>query len=149
MAPPTRIVIPAIGVSSPMIRLGLNPDGTAEVPKSYSVAGWFAPGPEPGEQGAAVVFGHVDSRRGPGVFYRLPALRRGDQIRIMLKTRKTLRFVVTGTMDVRKKQFPTNLVYAQTPEPTLRLVTCGGRFDRTTGHYVDNHIVFARLLGRP
>jgi sortase (surface protein transpeptidase) len=149
MPAPVRIVIPAIGVSAPMIRLGRNSDGTAEVPRSFADAGWFEPGPEPGEKGAAVILGHVDSRRGPGVFYRLPALRRGDRIKVVLRNRKTLQFIVTGTMQASKHRFPTKLVYKRTPGSTLRIITCGGRFDTSTGHYVDNYIVFAWLVGRP
>jgi sortase (surface protein transpeptidase) len=148
MPPPKRIVIPAIGVSAPLIRLGLNKDGTAEVPESFSDAGWFEPGPEPGERGAAVILGHVDSKSGPGVFYRLRALRRGDRIKIVLANRKTLQFAVTGMMEASKNRFPTGLVYRKTPGPTLRLVTCGGAFNTATGHYVDNYIVFAWLVGR-
>jgi sortase (surface protein transpeptidase) len=148
MPHPVRVVIPAIGLSAPLIPLGLNSDGTAEVPKSFSVAGWFRPGPEPGERGAAVILGHVDSRRGPGVFYHLPALRRGDRITVVLVNRKTLQFVVTGSTRVSKNHFPTKLVYARTAAPTLRLVTCGGSFNSATGHYVDNYIVFGHLVGR-
>ncbi len=96
-----------------------------------------------------MILGHVDSYQGPGVFYRLPALRRGDRIKIVLKNRKTLRFVVTGTMQTSKNRFPSKLVYKRTPGSTLRLITCGGAFDQSTRHYVDNYIVFARLLGRP
>ena len=149
MPAPVRIVIPAIGVSAPVIRLGRNSDGTAQVPRSFADAGWFEPGPEPGEKGAAVILGHVDSYRGPGVFYRLPALRRGDRIKIVLRNRKSLQFVVTGTMQASKHRFPSKLVYRRTPGATLRLITCGGRFDSSTGHYVDNYIVFAWLVGRP
>ena len=143
---PVRIIVPAIGVNAPLIPLGRNPDGTAQVPKSFSVAGWFKPGPEPGEQGAAVILGHIDSKAGPGVFYHLKALRRGDRIRIRLVTRKTIVFVVTGSEEAAKTHFPTKLVYAHTRVPTLRLVTCGGGFNYATGHYLDNYIVFARLV---
>jgi sortase (surface protein transpeptidase) len=145
---PVRIVIPAIGVAAPIIPLGLNPDHSMQVPRSFSVAGWFRPGPEPGEPGAAIVLGHVDSKSGPGVFFHLRALRRGDKVKIVLADRRTLRFVVTGSIDASKTHFPSRLVYRRTPEPTLRLITCGGPFNSATGHYVDNHIVFARLLGR-
>jgi sortase (surface protein transpeptidase) len=145
---PVRISVPAIGVRAPLIPLGLNRDGTAEVPKSFSVAGWFRPGPEPGERGAAVILGHVDSKSGPGVFYHLKALRRGDRIRIRLVNRKTIQFVVTGSMEAPKNHFPTRIVFAHTSVPTLRLVTCGGGFNYATGHYLDNYIVFARLVGR-
>lgn len=146
---PVRLVVPAIGVSAPIIPLGRNRDGTAEVPRSFSQAGWFRPGPEPGERGSAVILGHVDSRSGPGVFYHLRALRRGDRIRIVLRSRRSLQFVVTGATRVPKDRFPTNLVYARTPLPTLRLITCGGRFNSATRHYVDNYLVFARLAGKP
>jgi sortase (surface protein transpeptidase) len=145
---PVRLVIPAIGVSAPVIRLGRNGDGTAQTPRSARATGWFAPGPEPGERGAAVVIGHVDSRRGPGVFYHLRALARGDRITVVLRGTRRLRFVVTGAREAAKSRFPTNIVFARTDRPTLRLVTCGGRFDRSTRHYVDNYIVFAHLAGR-
>jgi hypothetical protein len=142
---PVHIFVPAIGVSARLVPLGRNPDGTAQVPRSFSVAGWFRPGPEPGEQGAAVILGHVDSKWGPGVFYHLRALRRGDLIRIRLASGKSIRFVVTGSEEASKTDFPTRLVYAHTRMPTVRLVTCGGGFDYATGHYLDNYIVFARL----
>jgi LPXTG-site transpeptidase (sortase) family protein len=148
MPRPVRIAIPAIGVSAPVIPLGQNTDGTMETPRDFSVAGWFRPGPEPGETGAAIVVGHVDSHNGPGVFYRLRALQKGDRFRIVLATGRALRFVVTSSRDVAKAHFPTALVYRHTQRSTLRLVTCGGRFDATTGHYLSNHIVFAWLIGR-
>jgi sortase (surface protein transpeptidase) len=143
MPRPVRIVIPAIGVSAPVIPLHLNRNRTLQVPKSFSQTGWFVGGPEPGENGAAVIVGHVDSKSGPGVFYRLRALRRGDLIKVVLKNRSTIRFVVRSTRKVPKKRFPTKLVYGRTNAPSLRLITCDGRFDRSTGHYVDNHVIFA------
>jgi sortase (surface protein transpeptidase) len=145
MPRPVRIIIPAIRVSAPVIPLGLNRDGSLQVPKSFSQSGWFQPGPEPGEYGAAVIVGHVDSKSGPGVFYRLRALRRGDVIKVVLKTGSTLRFVVRSGMTVPKKRFPTKLVYGKTNRPELRLITCDGAFDRSTGHYLNNYIVFASL----
>jgi LPXTG-site transpeptidase (sortase) family protein len=145
MPVPSRLLIPAIGVRAPLVPLGRNRDGSVEVPAGFSVAGWFRPGPEPGERGAAVILGHVDSRSGPGVFYRLEALRRGDVIRVRLVTRETVTFVVTGSTEVSKRRFPTKLVYAHTRKPTLRLVTCGGAFDSATGHYLNNYVVFARV----
>jgi LPXTG-site transpeptidase (sortase) family protein len=146
MAIPARIRIPAIGVAATVIPLHLNRDQTLQVPKNFAETGWFVGGPEPGEAGAAVVAGHVDSKRGPAVFYRLRALVRGDRIRITLKDGTVVRFVVTGTKAVQKKRFPWRLVYKKTPDPTLRLITCDGAFDSSTGHYVDNYIVFAKLL---
>jgi sortase (surface protein transpeptidase) len=132
-----------------MIPLGRNADGTIQTPSNTVETGWFKPGPGPGELGAAVVVGHVDSYRGPGVFFHLPALRRGDAINVTLANGHKLRFLVTGSRDVSKSTFPTKLVFARTDVPTLRLITCGGQFDRSTGHYLNNYIVFARLVGRP
>jgi len=145
MPPPEWIRIPAIGVSAPVIPLGLNSDRTLQVPRDFSDTGWFTGGPEPGERGAAVIVGHVDSRSGPAVFYRLRALRAGDVIRIRLKDGSGIRYVVTRGLSAPKNRFPTELVYARTKQPTLRLVTCDGAFDTSTGHYVDNYIVLAKI----
>jgi sortase (surface protein transpeptidase) len=142
---PVRIVIPAIGVSAPVIPLGLNGDKTLELPQNFSHTGWWTGGPEPGERGPAVIVGHVDSRRGPAVFHRLRALRPGDRITVVLKDRSRVRFVVRSMKAFPKDRFPTKLVYGKTKQPTLRLVTCDGRFDRSSGHYVDNYIVFATI----
>jgi sortase (surface protein transpeptidase) len=142
---PVRVVVPAIGVSAPVIPLAWNADGSMQVPASFSAAGWFQPGPEPGEPGAAVIAGHIASRRGPGVFYRLGALRRGAEIVVVLKDGSRKRFVVTGQKQVSKSRFPKRLVFKRTPSPTLRLITCGGAFNSATGHHVDNVIVFAAL----
>jgi sortase (surface protein transpeptidase) len=146
MAVPVRIRIRAIGVSAPVIPLHLNRDGTLEVPSDFADTGWFVGGPEPGETGAAVVAGHVDSRRGPAVFYRLRALTRGDVVRLTLRDGTVVRFAVNGTKAAPKKHFPWRLVYRRTARPTLRLITCDGVFDSSTGHYVDNYIVFATLI---
>jgi len=138
VADPRRIEIPAIGVSAPVIELGLNADKTLEVPKDYGETGWWKGGPEPGERGAAVIAGHVDSKTGPAVFYRLDELRAGDEIRVHRSD---------GTRALRRRspRAPprTRKVYARTGEPTSRLVTCWGDFDAASGHYVDNTIVFA------
>ena len=147
MPDPVRILIPEIGISAPIIPVGLNPDRTLQVPKSFSVAGWFTRGPEPGELGPAVIVGHVDSIDGPGVFYHLRALRSGDLIKIGLRNGWTVRYLVGSHLAAPKNDFPTKLVYSHTEKPTLRLITCDGQFDTATGHYVDNYIVFARFDG--
>jgi sortase (surface protein transpeptidase) len=126
-----------------LIRLGRAPDGTVEVPKPLGVAGWYAPGTRPGDPGSAVIPGHVDSKRGPAVFYRLRELRRGDEIRVKPTDGSWLRFVVVRTEQTLKQRFPTDEVYYPTLTPGLRLVTCGGEFDDRTGHYRSNIIVFA------
>lgn len=149
LARPVRLSIPAIAASASMIPLGRNSDGTIQTPDNTVETGWYTPGPGPGEKGAAIVVGHVDSYKGPGIFFHLPALRRGDNVNITLANNERLRFVVTGSKDVSKERFPTRLVFARTDVPTLRLITCGGVFDRATGHYLNNYIVFARLVGQP
>jgi sortase (surface protein transpeptidase) len=143
---PTRIRIPAIGVNARVTRLGLNPDGTMQTPVKFADTGWYAPGPEPGERGAAVIAGHVDSKTGPAVFYRLGELRRGDGIRVTVADGKVIRFKVAGLERWPKNSFPTKRVFGRTRAATLRLVTCGGAFNRATGHYVDNTIVYAVRL---
>jgi sortase (surface protein transpeptidase) len=143
--PPVRIEIPSIGVSSALVRLGLNPDGTMQVPGDYGVAGWFTGGPAPGETGPAVIAGHVDSRSGPAVFYRLGALRNGDAINILRADGTTARFVADDVVRYPKQAFPTQAVFGPAPDPVLRLITCGGRFDRARRSYVDNVIVTAHL----
>jgi LPXTG-site transpeptidase (sortase) family protein len=145
MPRPVRVVIPAIRVSAPVIPLHLDRHRRLEVPTVWSQAGWFVGGPEPGENGAAVIVGHVDSKSGPAVFFRLRALRRGDVIKVVLKNKRTLRFVVQSSRRVPKKHFPTKLVYGRTKTPTLRLITCDGWFNNSTGHYVDDRVVFAAL----
>jgi hypothetical protein len=145
-APPVRIQIPAIGVSAKVIALGLNRNGTIQTPKAWDEAGWYKPGPEPGERGPAVVVGHVDSKSGPAVFYRLRALRRGDMIRIARRDGTAVRFRVQRTERWPKSDFPTRRVYGPSRGAALRLVTCGGNFNASTGHYVDNAIVYASRI---
>lgn len=131
---PVRIDIPKIHVTSSLDRLGRAADGTVEVPSDWQVAGWYAPGPRPGDPGSAVILGHVDSKSGPAVFYRLRELDRGDEIRVARADGSTVRFVVERTQQYPKGRFPTDEVYYPTLTPTLRLVTCGGAFDPTAGH---------------
>ncbi|HET9290647.1 MAG TPA: class F sortase [Actinomycetes bacterium] len=144
---PVRLVIPAIGVATPLVRLGLEPDGGMAVPGDFGRAGWFAEGPAPGQVGPAVIAGHVDSRTGPAVFYRLRDLRPGDQIRVVRADGSHVRFVVEGTRSYPKDGFPTGAVFGPVPGAALRLITCAGDFDRARGSYRDNLVVFARLAG--
>jgi sortase (surface protein transpeptidase) len=140
---PRWIRIAAIGVSAPVIALGLRPDHTLEVPRQWGDTGWYTGGPEPGEQGPAVIAGHVDSTSGPAVFYRLGRLRRGASVDIRRADRSMVRFRVEGVERWPKDRFPTRRVYRRTARSTLRLITCGGSFDTATGHYRDNVIVYA------
>ena len=144
VAIPVRVEIPSIGVRAPIIRLGLDPDRSLEVPTDYADTGWWSGGSRPGEGGPAVIVGHVDSQSGPAVFYRLSELRKGDEVVVVRRDGSRARFTVQGSERFPKDEFPTARVYGRTDGPTLRLITCGGDFDSSTGHYVDNTIVYAR-----
>ena len=143
LSPPVRVEIPAIGVSSPLVRLGLNRDGTMQVPGDFQVAGWFTGGPEPGQLGPAVIAGHVDSRTGPAVFYRLRDLRPGDQIRVVRADHRVVRFEVESLASYPKQALPDEAVYGAITAPVLRLITCAGTFDRARHSYRDNLVVSA------
>jgi sortase (surface protein transpeptidase) len=143
LSPPVRVEIPAIGVSSPLVQLGLNRDGTMQVPGDFQVDGWFTGGPQPGQLGPAVIAGHVDSRTGPAVFYRLRDLRPGDQIRVVRADRLVVRFEVESLASHPKQALPDEAVYGATTAPALRLITCAGTFDRARHSYRDNLVVSA------
>ena len=146
---PVSVAIPAIGVRSPMLRLGLNPDGSIQVPDlatSADEAAWYKYSVTPGQIGTAVIEGHVDSEVGPAVFFRLGALHPGDDIDVTLADGMTGVFRVTGIREYAKDDFPTKMIYGPTHYASLRLVTCGGTFDYTTGHYLSSVVVFASLV---
>ena len=132
---PVRLRIPAAGVDTALVRLGRAADGSIEVPAQFDVAGWYDEGPRPGQPGPAVVLGHVDSRTGPAVFFRVAALPRDAQVLVDRADGSTVVFRVSGTQRVPKVEFPTDRVYGPTLEPSLRLVTCGGSFDRVRGNH--------------
>jgi sortase (surface protein transpeptidase) len=145
---PVTIAIPAIGVSAPVMELGLNSDRTIQVPPlgNPNLTGWYEYGPSPGQQGPAVIIGHIDSTAGPSVFYRLRDLADGDRISVTLADGKTEVFAVTGMQQAAKTAFPTAEVYGRLPYAGLRLITCGGVFDYSTGHYLSNVIIFGKLV---
>jgi hypothetical protein len=143
VAPPVRIRVPAAHVDTGLQRLGRAVNGTINVPSRPSIAGWYREGPRPGQRGPAVILGHVDSATGPAVFFHVPKLRPSDAVYVDRADGSTARFRVTHLSRVAKGRFPTELVYAPTLEPSLRLVTCGGSIDPATGDYRDNVIVFA------
>ena len=144
---PVRVLIPEIGVDADIIDLGLNEDGTLEVPKDFEKTGWYTGRSVPGDVGPGVVVGHIDSTTGPAVFYRLRDLEVGHTIEIHRSDGMIALFRVSGTELVLKDEFPTEQVYGSTVEPTLRLITCGGSFDRSVGSYKGNLIVYAEHIG--
>ncbi|GAA2745401.1 class F sortase [Kitasatospora cinereorecta] len=146
-SPPTRIRIPVLGLDAPVTRLGLDGEGRLQPPpdNDRNLAGWYRGGAAPGARGAAIVAGHVDTATGPAVFYRLGALRRGDQLEVAREDRATAYFQVDAVEVYPKKDFPDKKVYGATKDAQLRLITCGGGFSRGTG-YDGNVVVFAHLV---
>ncbi|MFF7981314.1 class F sortase [Streptomyces sp. NPDC007901] len=145
---PVRLRVPAIGVDTPLLRLGLAADGTVQVPPitAHDRAGWYRHSPTPGQVGPSVILGHVTvGAYGDGVFRRLAEVRRGDEVVARLENGRSAAFTVGEVRTVAKSAFPTQDVYGDVDRPELRLITCGGP---RSGHgYLDNVIVFATLTG--
>ena len=144
--PPVSLTIPAIDVRTRLIRLGLTAAGALRPPRSTAVAGWYTGSPPPGAAGSAVIAGHVDSYTGPGVFFRLRLLHRGDRIYVRQAGGRVAVFGVAAVRRYAKARFPTPVVYGATPTPQLRLITCGGTFDRARGSYLSNVVVYATMV---
>ena len=145
---PVELLIPSIGVrSAAFVGLGKQPDGSLEVPADFGRPGWFTDGPAPGQFGPAVIAGHVDSKNGPGLFYRLGALRPGAMVVVRRADGVSARFAVDKIERYAKSRFPTVAVYGDANHRSeLRLITCGGNFDSRTGHYLDNVVAYAHLV---
>ncbi|HEY2575632.1 MAG TPA: class F sortase [Streptosporangiaceae bacterium] len=146
---PVRVVIPAVNVNATIMEVGQNKDGTVQTPPlgNHNLAGWYKYSVTPGQTGSSVVVGHVDSYTGPSVFFNLKELHSGDRVEIRLANGITAVFAVDGLQVAAKTSFPVQAVFGNTKFPSLRLVTCGGPFDYGTGHYVDNIVVYAHLVG--
>ena len=142
VARPVALIIPAIGVRTHLVHLGLTAQGTLQVPPSSTVAGWYVRSPRPGQVGSSVIAGHIDSLTGPAVFYRLHLLRPGELVYVRRADRSLAVFKVYAVRKFAKTLFPTARVYGPTVDPELHLITCGGAFDRATGSYLTNVVVF-------
>ena len=142
--PPRRVTVDRLGITSDLVGLKVQGDGTLQVPDDYDTAGWHRAGTAPGDVGPAVVVGHVDSHEGPAVFYRLRELQPGDRVTIDRVDGSVVVFEVYGQETVPKDAFPTERVYGPTDGPELRLLTCGGRFDEQARRYTDNVVVYAK-----
>ena len=146
---PTRLQIPAIGVSSSLLQLGLNKDRTVQVPplSRDSKAGWYTGSPTPGQLGPSLLLGHVDSAEyGPGVFFKLGALHQGDTVDVTRADATVAVFRIDRVASFPKDHFPTLEVYGDTSNAQLRLITCGGKFDFSARSYESNIVVFASLV---
>jgi hypothetical protein len=147
---PTRVDIDAVDVHAPLTSLDLDYEGDFEVPKLWRPheGGWFEPGPTPGEFGPAVLMGHVDTdRSGPAVFFPLKDLREGDEIEVTREDGIVVTYEVTAIESYPKRRLPYEDVFGIEAEPALRLITCGGDFDREHGDYTENLVVFAGYVG--
>lgn len=145
---PVRLYIPEIYLDASFEEpLGLNSDQTIEVPESYGKVGWYKNGVTPGEVGAAVILGHVDSYTGPAIFFRLKDLEVGDTIEVEREDGTIAVFVVERMEEYDQEAFPTQEVYGSIDHAGLRLVTCTGLFDRSTRSYTHNLVVYATLVG--
>ena len=144
-AAPVRVRLPAIGVDSTLVDLDVDGAGVLVPPSDFGSAGWYSRGPVPGEVGPSVIAGHVDSYRGPAVFFRLGELAPGDDVLVDRADGTAVHFIVSDTQRFPKDAFPTEEVYGPTAQPVLRLITCGGQFDRDLRSYRDNVVVTAVL----
>ena len=143
VAAPVSLTIPLIGVQTNLITLGLLSNGQLEVPTTTSVAGWYTGSPRPGSVGSSIIVGHIDNTSGPGVFYRLNTLTKGDKIYVKRADGTLAEFSVTSVQSYPKDHFPTEDVYGPVPDAELRLITCGGAFDYATHHYLSDIVVYA------
>lgn len=146
---PVRIRIPAIKVDAPITTLGLDPQGRLQVPddNDRNLAGWYRDGPAPGTAGNAIIDGHVDTMKGPAVFYLLGSLHKGDTVEIDRGDRRAAVFTIDAIEVYAKDSFPSKRVYDPTHRPELRLITCGAGFDQKHQQYLGNVVVFAHLTG--
>jgi hypothetical protein len=146
-AAPVRIVIPKIAVDTPFVGLSLEPSGrlAAPDPDDRNLAGWYQDGVSPGSRGTAIVAAHVDTHSGPAAFYRLGTLRPGDTADIVRADGMVATFRIDSVEVFAKKDFPSDRVYADAPDAQLRLITCGGAYDKSAGGYQSNVVAFATL----
>lgn len=144
---PRELLVPSLGIAVPIGQLGLQANHQVQVPTSAHTVGWFRLGPTPGQMGSSVILGHVDSYRGPGIFFTLKSLVPGALIEVRLSDGLTAQFRVTSVAQYAKVAFPDHLVYGSHSNRWLNLVTCGGTFNHATGSYESNIVVFSRLVG--
>ncbi|WP_363325600.1 class F sortase [uncultured Streptomyces sp.] len=146
-ARPVRLQIPQLRIDAPFTDLVIGPSGVLDAPPpdDVNLVGWFAGGPSPGEPGASVVAGHVDTKSAPAVFARLGELATGSRFFVHRDDGTTATFRVDSVESFPKDGFPDDRVYKNTPDAQIRLITCAGDYDRKAGGYTENLVVFAHL----
>lgn len=145
-APATAIHIPRLKVSRSMVKLHVLGDRSLSVPKSFADVGWWSEGPRPAAAGAVIVGGHVSSKSGPGVFFRLKDMRKGDLVTVDRADGTTAVFQVRGMASYPRENYPDRIVYRTSGKPSIHLITCDGAFNTAIGHHEDNLVVFADLV---
>ncbi|MGW0048409.1 sortase domain-containing protein [Nocardia cyriacigeorgica] len=143
---PVSLAIPSIGLATSIDTIGNGPGGTIADPVDFERASWYAPGPSPGQAGSAVIIGHVDSYRGPAVFFRLGELSAGETVTVTLADGSSAKFMVRQVETMPKHDFSADRVYAQHSGSDLVLITCGGDFDSAHGSYRSNVIVYSTMI---
>jgi LPXTG-site transpeptidase (sortase) family protein len=145
---PTRLIIPKISVDAPFTALAIGPTGQLEPPPAHEVnlVGWYAEGASPGERGTAIIAGHVDTATSAAVFVYLGELEKGDRFQVERADGRTASFVVDSKETFDKDHFPSDRVYADTPDAQVRLITCAGTYDRQARDYTENLVVFGHLV---
>lgn len=147
---PTQLRITRVGIDTKIISVGQLPDGTMETPPLFDpVAGWYKFSPTPGEIGPAVIVGHIDTYKGPSVFWHLKDLQAGDVVEVTRADGTVIKFKVEALKQFEQNNFPTEEVYGNLDHAGLRLITCGGSFNHKTGHYSDNTVVYASMIDDP
>ena len=143
---PALLRIPKIDLTTTFeAPLGVDDEGALEVPKGYDKVGWYKYGPTPGERGPAVILGHIDSYKGPAVFYNLRKLDVGDEVYVDREDGTTATFVIEKSVTYPQSSFPTEDVYGNIPYAGLRLITCAGIYDKGTKRFSHNLVVYAKL----
>lgn len=145
---PVKLTLPALNVSSSLVPLGLTPSREHEVPpvETPLQAGWYTGGPRPGEPGPAIILGHINGGGRPGIFHDLAKLKNGDLIDVFMQTGVLRTFQVYKVETVEKDSFPADRVYAESSDPQIRLITCGGDYNASTHSYKSNIIAYGKMV---
>lgn len=144
-ARPVELSIPTIGIKASVGEVGLDTEGRMDVPQSYDMVGWYNLGPYPGEQGNAVIAGHLDSPTSPAVFYNLSNLTEGDEFTVTDSNGHELIFTVVGKTVYKNEEFPLDEVFGPSDRPRLNLITCDGTFDHTSKLYSHRLVIYSEL----
>jgi hypothetical protein len=143
VAEPTRVIIEALDIDGPVIPVGVNADSQLDVPPDARTLVWYRHGPSPGGPGSAVIAGHLNWRGTNGIFARLDEMPVGATITVVYDDGSQKDFIVSTVELVDKPAVAVNGIFARDGEPLLRLITCGGEFEKAVRSYRSNVVVTA------